>query len=192
MEKQSVHRIEHGIAYLRIILMGLFVVLLFTPMFGGSLLIFQGTFIYFSYFLATFVVGIIGILDLYTIAALRKITDQIKLRQEITIFLIGSILIMIGLLQGRYVGISLLGVSYILLALLQLYWLVLDEAKASTLSQITYVDLLQHLVFYLGTVVLLLGNQPFESWNIPLASASLIFLILLSIGNMFLKLRNIK
>jgi len=166
-------------------------VLMFYPMFGGTLYVFNGTFIYFSYFLALFLVVILGIIDLFQLVTLRKKHDLYfsEERNNYLVFIFVSLMIMIGLLVGHYVFPPLLGIIYIFLMIMQLFQLIMNKDNDRVLYELHTLDYIQRFLFYLTAMLLLVGNQPFEIWHIPITTTMLFVFVVVSILNFGLRVR---
>lgn len=164
-------------------------VLLFYPGFGGTLMVLNGVFIYFSYFLAAMLLAIYAIIHVAVIITNRnRITDDDSLqyqKEEFVLFSYAAIMIMIGLLQGRYILNPILGVALILLEFIPLYELVLHPEKGRKYFTRSMTTIIKEMLFFVTAILLLIGNQPFEQWNIPLAESLLLLVILLNIFNMW-------
>jgi len=167
------------------------IVLMFYPMFGGTLFVFNGTFIYFSYFLALFIVVILGIIDFIQLFSLQKKKDLYfaEERNNYLVFIFVSLMIMIGLLVGHYVFSPLLGIMYIFLMVMQSFQLIINKDNDLVLYKLHILDFVQRVLFYLSAMLLLIGNQPFEIWRVPIASTMLFVLVLVSILNFGLRVR---
>ena len=166
-------------------------ILMFYPMFGGTLTILNGTFIYFSYFLAIFLVAILGIIDFGQLIYMKKHKDEELAKENILAFMFLSLMVMIGLLEGHYIFSPLMAIIYIFLLLLQLFQLTINKEQEETFFQIQIVDIIQRVFFYATTILLLLGNQPFEFWGIPVATTALFVFVLISVINFIVKMRKI-
>jgi len=188
---QDQNAITRSLVISQIVLATIVTVLMFYPMFGGTFIVFNGTFIYFSYFLALFLVAILSIIDFVQLIILRKKRDLyfVEERNNYLIFIFVSLFIMIGLLVGRYVFPPLLGIMYIFLMLMQLFQLIINHDNDRALYEFTKLDFVQRILFYLTTMLLLVGNQPFELWHIPLTTTVLFLFVVVSILNFALRVR---
>lgn len=168
-------------------------ILMFYPMFGGRLILFNGTFIYFSYFLAVFLVVILSIIDFIQLLLLRKKASAyfVEERNNYLVFIFVSLIVMIGLLEGHYIFSPLLAIIYIVLMILQLVQLIINKENDIVLYQLGTLDVVQRMLFYTTTVCLLVGNQPFELFYIPLATTMLFVLVVISIINFAVKVRKL-
>ncbi len=174
---------------IRGLMLTIITVLLFYPGFGGTLMVLNGVFIYFSYFLAAMLLAIYAIIHVaVTITNRKKVTDDGSLqyqKEEFVLFSYAAIMIMIGLLQGRYVLNPILGVTFILLEFTPLYEVILHPEKSQKYFKRSMTTIIKEMLFFVTAILLLIGNQPFEQWNIPLAESLLLVVILLNIFNMW-------
>lgn len=190
MEEQidKIEKKQTGLYLVRGILALCTLILIFYPMFGGSLLLFGGTFVYFSYFLATFFIILLALVDGF---ALFKSSKEAAKRENI-LFMFISAIICFAILQGRYIINPIMGIIYFVIQLLQAYLICTDAIKYQKISEMTKWDWAQRILFYLTMVVILVGNQPFEQYHIPVASSLLMVLTIISLINFINKYRNIK
>lgn len=191
MEEQST--VTKSLFIFQGILATIITILMFYPMFGGTLMILNGTFIYFSYFLAVFLIIILAVIDFTQLYILRKRENIEVKKHNYLSFSFISLVVMIGLLEGHYIFSPLLAIIYIFLMLLQIFdFAVYNDVKnISEHFKINIFDILQRVLFYITAVLLLLGNQPFEVMHIPVATTTLFVLIIISVANFMLKMRKI-
>ena len=159
-------------------------VLMFYPMFGGTLLLLNGIFVYFSYFLATFLLVVYTFFDFILVLKVRKTKDAGCIKKEHLSFLFCTLFVILGLMQGRYVVAPILSVIYIVLAFTQVYQIAIDSGENIKYHKISFIDVLQRIVFLLAALSLLLGNQPFETYNLPLATIMLFLLVFINFLNL--------
>lgn len=165
--------------------------LMFYPMFGGTLMILNGTFIYFSYFLAVFLVAILALVDFISLFVISRKKENRNYKMNVLAFLFVSFMVMIGLLEGHYVFSPLLAVMYIFMSLMEIFQIASNKKESDVFFQVSILDVIQRIFFYITAIIILLGNQPFEIWGIPIATTALFVLNVIFVVNFGAKLRNI-
>lgn len=167
-------------------------ILMFTPLFGGILTILNGTFVYFSYFLVVFLLVaymVLEVIDFIKASSPKAKQNESKeaIKVQKLLFSYTSLIIMIGLLQGRYIVQPILGILFIVIELFQLYRYIANPSYQQELERVTLGDRIKKGLFFLTSLMLLLGNQPFESMGIPVATALLLVLDIVTMINVLKK-----
>lgn len=185
--------------YFKAILATCITILMFYPMFGGALTILNGSFVYFSYFLCVFLLLIYIAFDVMQQLQFKKLTENkitdAAVQQELKdnklkdylLFSYTTLIVMIGLLQGRYIMSPVLGLLYIFVELFQIYRMIANPKYTKVAEKTTYFDILKKVLFFSTSIVLLLGNQPFEAWNLPVATALLLLFNIINLLNIVRK-----
>jgi hypothetical protein len=160
-------------------------VLLYYPKFGGTLTVLSGVFIYFSYFLAAVMLFVYAIIHFVAIFRVKYIMDEkIKLQQakeEFVLFSYATVMIMTALLQGRYIMLPVLGLSYILLELLPVYGFMLYTERTEIKFERSILNWVKEILFFLTAILFFVGNQPFQQLQLPMAELLLLGLIFINI-----------
>lgn len=181
--------------YFKAIIATCITILMFYPMFGGALTILNGSFVYFSYFLCIFLLLIYIVFDVMQQVQFKQIeedrtTDAKGLKKleesrlkDYLLFSYTTLIVIIGLLQGRYIMSPVLGLLYIVLELFQMYQMIVMPKFTKVAQKTTHLDVLKKFLFFAMSIVLLLGNQPFEAWNLPVATALLLLFNIINLLN---------
>ncbi|MGL5042653.1 MAG: hypothetical protein ACRC6X_06110 [Culicoidibacterales bacterium] len=160
-------------------------ILLYYPKFGGALTVLNGVFIYFSYFLATIMLLVYAIMHFVALFRMKYVIDEkIKLQQtkeEFVLFSYAAVMIMTALLQGRYIMLPILGVSYILLELLPVYRFMLYAGRTEMKCKRTIWTWVKEVLFFVTCLLFFVGNQPFQQLQLPVAELLLLILIFINI-----------
>ncbi|TLG76593.1 hypothetical protein [Culicoidibacter larvae] len=195
MNQTSIFRRDYLTIAVRLLLTVGMIAIFYIPNFGGSIqFFFDGAILPFSHFLTAVIIIAIGILEYFTFVHMRinkaRNLDQL-LRPADEQAHIFFALVLVVLLLGNFYIPTYIALVFIIRELV-MYGLRLQYAYAGNGALSEQISGIQRFFFFIAMLISVLGNQPFELWNIPVQDICLIVAAVVSILSLALTYLNMQ